>query len=53
MIESMNITPCVDIIFSVVFKDCDEICRLGRNEYFEFVAILKCLNLLEEKYCRR
>ena len=52
-IESMNIPPCVDSLFSVVVKDCDDICHLGRNECFDFVAIWQCLHVLEEKSCRR
>ena len=49
----MDVSSCVDSIFSVLVKECDEIFHLGRDECFEFVALLICLRLLEEKSCRR
>ena len=49
----MNITPCVDRQFSIVFKECDEICHLDCNECFEFIAIWKCLHVPEDKSKRR
>ena len=33
----MNIYPCVDSLFSVVVKECDDICPLGIIECFDFV----------------
>ena len=39
MIESMNIPPCVDSQISVVVKEFDDIFHIGRNEFFEFVAL--------------
>ena len=49
----MNISPSVDRGFSVVIKECYEICPLDRNLCLEFIAIWKCLDVLEEKSCRR
>ena len=48
----MNIPPFIDSQLSFFLKECDEICHLGRNEWFEFVALWKCLHVLEENYCR-
>ena len=48
----MNISACVDSQFSVVIKDFDEIYHLGRNECLNFIALCKCLSVLEEKSCR-
>ena len=49
----MNVSSCVDSIFSVVVKERDDICHIGRNECFDFVAIWQCLNVLEDKSCRK
>ena len=52
-IDSMNLTPCADSRFSVVVRECDEICHIELNECLEFIDISQCLNVLEEKSCRR
>ena len=49
----MNVSSFLDRRFYVVVKECDDICNLGCNDCFEFVALLLCLNVLEEKYFRR
>ena len=49
----MNISPFVYSHFFVVAKECDEICHIGINEFFEFAALLKCLNVMGDKSCRR
>ena len=49
----MNIYPYVDIQFSVVVNECDDMFNLGRNECFEFIAIWQCLHVLEEKSYKR
>ena len=49
----MNVSSYVDSRFYVVVKECDEIYNLERNEWFEFVALWKCLHVLEEKSYRR
>ena len=36
----MNIPPWVDIIISVIVKECDDIYNIGYNECFKFVTIL-------------
>ena len=41
-------SPCVDIWFSVIVKECDDICHLRRNECLEFIVILLCLSVLVE-----
>ena len=48
----MNVSFCIDIIFDVVVKEGDEICKLGRNKISEFITIRQRLNLLENKYIR-
>ena len=48
----MNIYLFVDSLFFVVVKECDEIYHLRINEFFDFIAIWQCLNLLEDKSCR-
>ena len=35
----MDIPPYGDIQFYVVVKECGDICYLGRNEFFEFIAL--------------
>ena len=52
-IEFMNIYPFVDSQFYAVVKECDEICHLGRNVWFDFFALWKFLHKLEEKSFRR
>ena len=42
----MNISSCIYSIFSVVIKECDDICYLGHNEISDFIV-------LEEKSGRR
>ena len=37
---------------SVVVKEGDEICHLGRNKLSEFVTLWQCLYVLEEKSIR-
>ena len=53
MIDSMNVSSCIDIRLSVVVKECDDICHLGRNESSEFITLCKCFHVLEYKYGRR
>ena len=50
-IYSINISPCVDSQFSVVVKECDDSFHLGRNEWFDFIALWQRLHLLEDKFC--
>ena len=45
----MNVSSCIDSIFSVVVKKVDEICHIGRNKIYEFITIWQCLNVLEDK----
>ena len=53
MIYSINVYPCVHSQISVVVKKCDDIYHFFSNECLDFIAILQCLLVLEEKYCRR
>ena len=45
----MNVSSCIESIFSVVVKEGDDICNLGINESSEFITIWKLLRLLEDK----
>ena len=45
----MDVSSYIYSRFSVVFKECYEICHLGRNESSEFITLLQCLNVLEYK----
>ena len=45
----MNASSCIDIIFSVVVKEGDEICHLGCNKISEFIYFRQCLRVLEYK----
>ena len=45
-IDSTNISSCIDSIFSVVVKECDGICHLGRNEWVKFITVLQCLHVI-------
>ena len=49
----MNISLCVESLFTVIVKECDDIYNLGCNEWFEFVAIWQWLHVLEDKSYRR
>ena len=48
----MNVFSCVYRRFSVVIKEGDDICHLGRNKNYEFLTLCQCLHVLEEKYGR-
>ena len=48
----MNVSSCIDIRFSVVVKEGDEICNTGRNEIYKFTTLLKYPHVMEEKYGR-
>ena len=50
---STNVSSCLESRFSVVVKECDEIYHLGRNEWFEFIAIWQLLHVPEDQSCRR
>ena len=45
--------PCADRQFSIAVKECDEIYHLGINGCLEFIALLQCLCVLEDKSCGR
>ena len=48
----MNVSSCIDIRFSVVVNECDEICHLGRNESSEFITLCQLIHALEDTYGR-
>ena len=48
----MNVSSCIDSIFSVLLKEGDEICHLLSNKSSKFLNIFQCLRVLEEKYGR-
>ena len=45
----MNVSSCIDRIFSVLFKEGDEICHIWRDKSSEFLTLCKCLRVLKEK----
>ena len=45
----MNVYSCIEIRFSVLIKEGDEICHLWRNKISKLFTICQFFHLLEEK----
>ena len=44
----MNVSFYINIIFSIVVQEGDEICHLWRNKSSDFITLCQCLYVLEE-----
>ena len=52
-IYSINFSSCIYSRFSVVVKECDQICHIGRNLISVFITLWQFLHVLEWKSGRR
>ena len=48
----MNVSLWVNSLFSIVFKECNDVVHLGYNQVLEFITFLKCLSVLYDNSCK-